>query len=203
MVNNTKMTISPLIKYRSVCKTNPSNGKKYQVALVVRENGRFEVYADFILVNEYTNPKLQCVDIATDFNQFYLKFVKHADRVTANTKLTKLKFQIRQVMHIWRNRISISTTKVKKNIAKWDWVIHRRIAKYFRLYSQILNFSMYMLVSHRNMISIFDMTGTQAEGGHWVQTISFSQGAIRQMLIKKRSKLDRLELKSSKAVGLQ
>ena len=26
-----------------------------------------------------------------------------------------------------------------------------------RLYSQILNFSMYMLVSHRNMISVYDM----------------------------------------------
>lgn len=46
---------------------------------------------------------------------------------------------------------------------------------------------MYMLVSHRNMISIFDMTGTQEEGGHWIDTYSFSQGNIRKMLIKLRS----------------
>lgn len=178
-MNHTKMTISPLIKYRSVCKTNPANGKKFQVALVLRENGRFEVYSDFILVNQYSNPKLQCVDIATDFNQFYLKFVKNSDKVTAETNFCELQYQVRQVRHFWRNRISISTTKVKKNIAKWDLAIHRRIANYFRLYTQILNFNMYMLVSHRNLISIYDMTGTQRDGGHWVQTISFSQGPIR------------------------
>ena len=57
---------------------------------------------------------------------------------------------------------------------------------------------MYMLVSHRNMISIFDMTGTQEEGGHWVDTYSFAQGKIRKMLIKKRSKKDRLDLLHNK-----
>ena len=84
---------------------------------------------------------------------------------------------------------------MKKNTDKWDWVIHKRIAKYFRLYTQILNFSMYMLVSHRNMISIFDMTSTD---GHWLQTISFKQGAIRQMLVEKRSKRDRIHLIANK-----
>lgn len=47
---------------------------------------------------------------------------------------------------------------MKKTVGKWDWAIHKRIAKYFKIYTQVLNFSMYMLVSHRNMISIYDMT---------------------------------------------
>ena len=47
----------------------------------MRENGRFEVYSDFMLVNEYINPKLQCVDVETDFNQFVLKFVKNSHKV--------------------------------------------------------------------------------------------------------------------------
>ena len=46
------------------------------IGLVLRENGRFEVYSDFILVNQYFNPSLQCVDMETDFDQFYLKFVQ-------------------------------------------------------------------------------------------------------------------------------
>ena len=129
------MSVSPLIKYRSVCKINPSNGKKYQVAIVLRENGRFEVYSDFLLVNEHYNHSLQCVDIATDFNQFYLKFVKNADSVTEDHTVDKLEFEIRTVLHSWRNRISMSTSKVKKNTVKWDWVIHRRIAQYFHLYT--------------------------------------------------------------------
>ena len=77
LVNHSPMTASKLVKYRSVCKTRDS-GKKYQVGLVVRENGRVEFYSDFILVNEYYNPRLQCIDIATDLNQFFLKFVTDA-----------------------------------------------------------------------------------------------------------------------------
>ena len=70
---------SKLLKLRSVSKVDPKTKKTYQVSVAVRENGRFEVYSDFMLVNEYFDPKLQCVDVETDFNQFYLKFVKNAD----------------------------------------------------------------------------------------------------------------------------
>ena len=59
---------------------------------------------------------------------------------------------------MWRNRISNDTLKLKKDYEKWNFVVHHRIANYFRLYSQVLNFQKYMLVSHRNMISVYDMT---------------------------------------------
>ena len=81
LVNHSPMTASKLVKYRSVCKTRGSTGKKYQVGLVVRENGRVEFYSDFILVNEYYNPRLQCIDIATDLNQFFLKFVRDSHQI--------------------------------------------------------------------------------------------------------------------------
>lgn len=64
----TTLMPSPLLKYRSVAKLDPLTGKHYQVGLVLRENGRFEVYSDFMLTNEYQLNKLQCVDIETDFN---------------------------------------------------------------------------------------------------------------------------------------
>ena len=38
------------------------------MSVVVRENGAFEVYQDFSLVNEFFNPELECVDVETDFD---------------------------------------------------------------------------------------------------------------------------------------
>ena len=101
----------------------------------MRENGRFEVYSDFILVNEYTNPRLQCVDIDTDFDKFVLKFVKKADQVTNETKFEELKFQIRRIHHTWRNRIGFATSKVLNQYEKFEWAIHTRIASFFKLYT--------------------------------------------------------------------
>ena len=48
-----------------------------------------------------------------------------------------------------------------------------------------------MLVSHRNMISIYDMS--KDENG-WVQTLSFDAGIIRTMFIKKRPRRARVNL---------
>lgn len=55
MITETIMEVSPLVKYRSVAKYDAKLDKHYQVAVVVRQNGRFEVYSDFILVNEFMN----------------------------------------------------------------------------------------------------------------------------------------------------
>ena len=91
-VNPTLTDKSPLVKYRSVAKIDPKTKQSYQVGIVVRENGRFEVYSDFMLVNEYINPKLQCVDVETDFNQFVLKFVEDSHKVHENTSRDNLKY---------------------------------------------------------------------------------------------------------------
>ena len=57
LVNSTKMKPAKLLKYRAVAKKEPGiDGKHYMVGLVLRDNGRFEVYSDFMLVNEYINP---------------------------------------------------------------------------------------------------------------------------------------------------
>ena len=122
------MTNSPLLKYRSVSKISEQTGKKYQIGVVLRENGRFEVYSDYILVNEYYNHQLQCVDIKTDFNQFYFKFVENSHLVTEdNADDTKLKFVVRRVPHFWRNRVGFNTSK-QTTAGSWDVVIHRRIS---------------------------------------------------------------------------
>ena len=62
---------------------------------------------------------------------------------------------MRRVGHRWRNRICYDTTKSIRDASMWDIILHRRIANYFKIYSQILNFQLFMLVSHRDMISIY------------------------------------------------
>ena len=158
MITKTNMSISPLVKFRSVAKYDQILKKSYQIGIVLRKNGRIEVYSDFMLVNEYVNPLLQCVDVETDFNQFVLKFIKNSSEIKSRADKDKIEYEIRQVRHLWRNRISFNTSKVLRDPAKWNDVLHKRISSYFKLYTQVLNFQMFMLVSHRDMISVFDMS---------------------------------------------
>ena len=202
------METSPLLKYRAVAKYDPETKTKYQVGIVLRENGRFEVYSDFMLVREYQNSQLQCVDVETDFNQFFFKFVKNSDQVSPATHSVNadgpglpLRYDIRQVLHSWRNRISINTAEKLKYHDMWDYVIHNRISDYFRMYTQHLNFSNFLLVSHRNMISVYRKTTSPQDDG-WVDTIKFSEGFVRNMFMKKRSKIEMdTELSLSKKVS--
>lgn len=89
----------------------------------MRENGRFEVYSDFMLVDEHYDASRQCVDVETDFHQFMIKFVTNSDMVSQSTELEDLEFEIRRVRHFWRNRISFSTSKTLKDVEKWDSVV--------------------------------------------------------------------------------
>ena len=50
------------------------DGKLYMVGLVLREDNCIEFYSDFMLVNEYEDPNLPCIDIDCDFNLFYFRF---------------------------------------------------------------------------------------------------------------------------------
>ena len=60
------------------------------MGIAVRESGRFDVYSDFILVYSFFDPDLQCVDIETDFNMFYLKFVKNSLNIKSQIPLDEL-----------------------------------------------------------------------------------------------------------------
>ena len=67
----------------------------------------------------------------------------------------------------------------------WDTIVHNRIANYFKLYTQILNYSTFILVSHRDMISVYDNTNGR-EDSDWIDTIQFKEGNVRHMSIKRR-----------------
>ena len=51
-------------------------GKGYMVGTVLRANGRIEFYSDFMLVEEHFDQDRPCVDIETDAELFYYKFLE-------------------------------------------------------------------------------------------------------------------------------
>ena len=53
MVNKTTLSPSPLLKYRGIARVDPQTGAGYHIGIVVRQNGRWEVYSDFMLVYDY------------------------------------------------------------------------------------------------------------------------------------------------------
>ena len=70
-----------------------------------------------------------------------------------------------------------------------DHVVDMRVANYFRLYSKIISFSLFMIVAHRDMISVYDfrVEKDQTEG-KWTDTHSFGKDHIRAIFLKKRPK---------------
>ena len=54
---------------------------------------------------------MQCVDIETDFNSFYLKFAVDCQEYDDKTDLKDIKFESYKVFHYWRQKISMSTAK--------------------------------------------------------------------------------------------
>ena len=78
-----------------------------------------------------------------------------------------------------------TSTKFLKKDYKFEKVLHRRISKYFNLYSGIASFGTYLLVSHLNHISVFDMSRQE-----WVanQLYSFARHEHIRMLAVKSMK---------------
>ena len=175
---------SPLYKYKySNGKTE--EGKGYMVGTVLRDNGRIEFYSDFMLVEEYYRKNKPCVDIETDATIFYYKFKEKKKDEFGNERIQNT---FKKVKHFWRNRISMATgKKIKEGEKKWGIVLHRRIANYFKIYTTICNFANFILVAHRNMISVFDMNDPQKK---WIDNIEVFDEPIRCISVKKKGLKD-------------
>ena len=64
---------------------------------------------------------------------------------------------IRRVKKKWKNRIAKNTMQEEVILDGWEEVLHERVAPFLRLYTAMTNIATFMIVSHRNMISIFNM----------------------------------------------
>ena len=129
------------------------------VGIAIRKTGQVEFYSDFMLVEEYWDPDMLCVDVRADFDLFYLKFLIVSDNLEKYYKIPQE----------WRNRIGMNTSKLMKETRKFEICLHRRISNYFNLYSGLVNFQTFMIVSHRNHISVFDMTKAE-----WIKDSMYS-----------------------------
>lgn len=86
-----------------------------------------------------------------------MKFVKNSDKVSEGTGVQNLEYEVRGVLHSWRNRISYRTSKFDNNPENWDFIIDKRVCLFYKPCSQMLNFTTFMLVAHRNMLSVYKM----------------------------------------------
>lgn len=71
-------------------------------------------------------------------------------------------------------------------IDSWDQVMHRLFSPYVKLYVGMSFISTYLIVAHRNLISLYDMAETKRQG--WVDTIKVAKDHVRSLNIKKRPK---------------
>lgn len=62
--------------------------------------------------------------------------------------------------------------------------MHERVAPFVKLYASMANFTTYMIVAHRNLLSLYDMGMKDI----WVDTIQVldSQDHVRKIQVKKR-----------------
>ena len=112
------------------------------------------MFSDFNLASSYFEPSYQCIDIGTDYNQFFLRFinVKKGEREKTLSEYGD-EIEIRQVRHFWKNQISLNTSKLVPEV-KWSRALHKRTAGFMNLYTTVTNFDTLMIVAHRNILTI-------------------------------------------------
>ena len=128
-----------------------------------------------MLVEEHYDENEPVVDIETGENYFCLK--KKILRTTDFDQMIRykcLKFKL--------NRFGMSMGKVMKRNSDFEIALHDRIAPYFNLYKQFINFMTYFMVAHRSHISMFDILR-----GKWTDMKTFKD-TVRYLAVKKRNK---------------
>lgn len=125
----------------------------------MRLDGSFEFYSDFMLTDRIAFPNLRCVDIETDMKQFYLKFVKNSLEIEddPNAKFEDLSFELMNVNHSWRTKISLNTLERDNYADVWKRIIDRRIFAHVKMFQMAKVLNMHAIVAHKKYIQVFDM----------------------------------------------
>ena len=184
---------SPIFKTLTAVIKNEGADESSQLSvttLVLRESGLVEIYCDFELIDCF-NPVftkgqyLYCVDIETDNENFWLRFVdlekmkseldkprpNHLDAIRSATT-------VRRMDHFWQKSSNFAHLD-QQSCASSMWEVFRlkNLDFYMRLYTQWENYQGYFLLSHRNYISVYDLTicsnqnqksdDENTSGNHW------------------------------------
>ena len=79
----------------------------------------------------------------------------------------------------WKNRIGPTTIEKDLTLDDFSEVTHLLVAPFVKLYVEVTNFATYMIISHRNLLSVFDLAAK-----NWVDTVKLledSEDHIRNM----------------------
>ena len=72
------------------------------------------------------------------------------------------------VLKTWRNRIGVTTMqKVTNLLDEWNEVLQKLVSPYVKLYTEVSNLATFMILAHRNLLSIFDLGQDRC----WVDTV--------------------------------
>ena len=131
------------------------------MTLILRENGKVEVYSDFELAETFNlafnNKHLFCVDIQADDENFYFKFLdlNNSKPKEPNMEAPEPKYVIRTIQQAWRRRIAYKNTVA--TTANWTSLKMKNLNHFMRLYSQWETFMGHFLVAHRGYISVYNL----------------------------------------------
>ena len=68
----------------------------------------------------------------------------------------------------WKNKIGEETIlNSDAKLDEWNEVIQSRVAPYLKLYTEVKSFETFMILSHRNLLSLYDLGINNC----WVDTI--------------------------------
>lgn len=71
-----------IVKFCEAAIHDETTDKLIQISLLLRLDGRIEVYVDFIFRSTIYYPELQCIDIEAGNRSFYFKMIKNSHLVT-------------------------------------------------------------------------------------------------------------------------
>ena len=141
----------------------------YFVCVILRIDGKLEFYSDFIYTDTYYDATNKCVDIESGDEHFYFKFKKVEESAEDPAEDPKQKFNYSRARMNWKNRLGTTTIKALKanKFESWDSVIHRRFSNYVKLYTDMVMFGTYLIIAHRNLISLYNM----GHDNRWIDTV--------------------------------
>jgi 3-oxoacyl-ACP reductase-like protein len=131
--------------------SNDADGNPFSTAVALREDGSTDFYYNFRRVE--SNNETLISDIDFDFTYIYLRELNDSEEGET----------LHRIMHSWKGRIGMSVVESKlleqaKLNRTWSRITSKRVSTYMKLYASLCTYEAYVLVAHRNFVSVFDIS---------------------------------------------
>lgn len=125
-----------VVMYKKDKQTSMGEDDFFMAAMARRRNHTLSFYCDFNMIEHFDcSDGSEVLDICTDNQRFFYQMAvpDQYDRHRINRIVKSCEIS-------WRQRIGLTSSKIVKDASKLTFVLHQRIAPYFKLYSSFLSF---------------------------------------------------------------